>query len=130
MRRLPLTALTTAAAAALVVTGVNEAAFAAKPPTFTTQEMSLQPSQDAGRCVMTLDWDVSDPAAVANYHVQANNAPLKGRTDVGGEPTSATVWTWEFEDDTAFYMKITIVLASGKESKSWSVGSDSWSCLP
>jgi hypothetical protein len=129
MRRFPLIAASAVMAAGLG-TGIADSATAAKPPTFTTQDMSIVPSVDAGRCAITLDWDVSDPAAVESYHVQANNIPLKGKNTVQGNVITETTSNWEIDDDTAFYMKVTIILASGRESKSWSVGSDSWSCLP
>ena len=79
--------------------------------------------------MITLDWAVSDPAAVESYLVQANNAPLKGKNVVQGNVITETTSNWEIDDDSAFYMKVTIILVGGKESKSWSVASDSWSCI-
>ena len=127
MRRFPLIAASALLAVGLVA-GIADSASAGKPPSFTVQDQRIGFNDTEARCEITLDWAVSDPAAVEGYLVQANNAPLKGKNTVQGNVITGTTSNWFIDDSTAFYIKVTIILAGGKESKSWSVGSDSWSC--
>jgi hypothetical protein len=128
MRRFPLIAASALMAAGLV-TGVTDSASAAKPPSFTAKGISVGPNDTQDRCVITLNWAVSDPSTVEGYLVQANNSPLKGKGTVQGNVITDTTAWWELDDDSPFYIKVTIILAGGKESKSWSVSNASWSCL-
>lgn len=127
MRRLPLIAATAALAAGTTI-GVVESATAAKPPSFTLKSVLVAPSEVPDRCVITLDWEVSDPSAVESYLVQANNSPLRGKDTVQGNVITETTATWEVDTGSAFYTKVTINLVGGKSSKSWSVAEDTWTC--
>ena len=129
MRRLPLLALSSAALSAALLTGVVDSATAAKPPSFTGQNIGVGPNATEDRCVVTVGWSVSDPSAVEGYLVQANNTPLKGKNTVQGNVITETSSNWEIDDDSAFYIKVTMILTGGKESKSFSVGNDRWDCI-
>lgn len=79
--------------------------------------------------MLTLSWTAAEPERVASYLVQANNAPLKGKNTVQGNVITETSSSWTIDDDSPFYVDVTINYVDGRPSKAWSVDSSAWSCL-
>ena len=130
MRRSTVAALATAALATGLLGAVADSANAAKPlPPFAFQAVGVAPNETQDRCVVSVQWAPSEPERVESYLVQANNAPLKGKNTVQGNVITETSSTWFIDDDSPFYVNVTINYVDGKSSKTWSVGNTSWSCI-
>ena len=130
MRRSTVAALATATLAAGLLGGVVESANAAKPlPPFALQAITVAPTRPRTVAFVTLQWAPSEPERVESYLVQANNAPLKGKNTVQGNVITETSSSWEIDDNSPFYVDVTINYLDGKPSKAWSVGNTSWDCI-
>jgi hypothetical protein len=130
MRRLPVLAALALLAAGLVAGTTDSATAAKKPPPFSVESVTLVASEaQPGRCVLTVSWAPSEPERVASYLVQGNNAPLRGKNTVQGSVVQETTSSYTIDDDSPFYVDVTINYVDGRDSKPFSVGDPAWSCL-
>jgi hypothetical protein len=130
MRRFSLVACATALLAVTAVAGINESASAArKPSTALTANVAIAPNATHTACVLTISWTAADPAKVAGYVVRWDDETLSAKSKVEAKATNDTSASWEFPDNGAFYVDITVSYIDGRWSKPMSIGYPAWDCL-